>query len=97
MGCCEYKNVSYRFSEVSEISQTDSVSRISEKNNNNFSPEGDRMQKSASNLSLKLKKVTYGGEEKKFQGEDEQDYYDKKQQGPFIPLSEAIQEKGMSS
>ena len=96
MGCCEYKNVSYKFSEA-EISQTNSVSRISEKNNYNFSPEGDRMQKSASNLSLKLKKVTYGDEEKKFSGEYEQDFYDKKQQGPFIPLSEVIQEKGLPS
>ena len=87
MGCCEYKNVSR---EIGEVSQTDSVSRISEKY---FSQENG-IQKEPSNLNLKLKKITFDGEEKKYAGNEEEDFYDIKQQAPYIPLENIIQEKG---
>lgn len=91
MGCCEYKNVGRKFSEVGELARADSFSKASEKYNGHDSTYYNEPNKEPSSLSIKLQKIPL--ETKNYEQINGNNYnenfdsYNKKEVPPFIPLN----------
>lgn len=91
MGCCEYKNLGRKYSEVGELSRADSFSKVSEKYNGHDSTYFIEPNKEPSSLSIKLQKIPL--ETKNYEQingnkyNENFDFNNKKELPPLIPLN----------